>query len=777
MHPEPQEPADRHRKYITWALCAGLVALVWTAFGQSLHYGFLNWDDIIYIRDYPEVSAGLSAKGFVWAWTHPHYSNWHPLTTLSFMLDSTMFQKNAAGFHAHNILLHALATLFLFFAVRRMTGAIWKSAAAAALFAVHPLRVESVAWITERKDVLSGLFLMATLWAYAKYAEQPSVRRMFWVCLWHACGLLSKSMLVTLPALLLTLDFWPLARLGGGSVPVNPKPDDGVAPAARRSVPWRLLVIEKLPLLLLSVASCAATVMSMDDHRPMTPPPFLARMEYVPIWLLSYLRLFLFPANLAAHYPYSQTGPALTTAVQALVLVALISYACVLFRRISPMLLMGWCWFVVALLPVIGILPPGIQIIADRYTYVPQIGFSICTVWALAEGLKTLRFRWVCPAVAVCGIAALTLVARLQTNYWSTDEALWRHTVDVTTNNDFGNGQLGDSFAVQGKLAEAEPFYREALRINPNLPGVLNNLGFVLRSLGKPMDAEPYLRKALEVSPWFVNPRFDLADILIAKNNHPEAVEQFREILKSEPNNFIANYKLGMLLSEGAEELRDLPSAVQLLRRAGDLNPQTAEVQFTLGNALFRAERIDESLAAFERALQLDPKHARAANNLGTVLGRANRLTEAAEYFRTAIRIDPNYADAMDGLTAVLFQSKQYKAASEVLRDAVQKRPSDLRPIYKLAWLLATAMDDSVRDPAEARRLANYAIEHGASKEPLLYDVIAAAYAAESDFEKAVEFSEKALEVFSSAIGAVAELKTAIESHANVFRERRPWRE
>jgi tetratricopeptide (TPR) repeat protein len=693
------------------------------------------------------------------------------------MLDSTVFQKNATGFHAHNLVLHAAATLFLFFAIRRMTGAVWKSAAAAAIFSVHPLRVESVAWITERKDVLSGLFLMITLLAYAKYVQQPSVMRMLWVCVWFACGLLSKSMLVTLPVLLLALDFWPLARFGTGSGAVNADSDASANRAAVAGVPWRLLLIEKLPLLALSAASCVATIISMDDHRPMTPPPFLARMEYVPVWLLTYLRFFLFPTNLAAHYPYSQTGPAPTTMVQALVLVGLISYACILLRRISPLLLMGWCWFVVALLPVIGILPPGIQIIADRYTYVPQIGFSICAIWALADGLKALRFRWICPAIALCWIAVLALVARMQTNHWRTDEALWRHTVDVTTSNDFGNGQLGDAFAVQGKLAEAEPFYREALRINPNLPGVLNNLGFVLRSLGKQMDAEPYLRKALEVSPWFVNPRFDLADILIAKNNYAEAVEQFREILKSEPNNFIANYKLGMLLSEGAENLRDLPSAVRLLMRAGELNPQTAEVQFTLGNALFRAERIDESLDAFKRALEIDPKHARAANNLGTVCGRTNRLAEAVEYFRTALRIDPNYADAMDGLTAVLFQSKQHKAVAEVLRDAVQKRPSDLRPIYKLAWLLATALDDSVRDPVEARRLANYAIEHGASKEPLLYDVLAAAHAADGEFVKALESSEKALEVLSSVPGAAAELKAAIESHAAAFREGKPWRE
>jgi tetratricopeptide (TPR) repeat protein len=442
-----------------------------------------------------------------------------------------------------------------------------------------------------------------------------------------------------------------------------------------------------------------------------------------------------------------------------------------------PMLVMGWSWFVIALLPVIGILPPGIQIIADRYTYVPQIGFSICAIWGLAGVFNSHRLRPVGTALVSFWILALAVTAHLQTNRWRSDEELWRHTVDVTNNNDFGNGQLGDSYAVQGKLKEAEPFYREALRINPNLPGVLNNLGFVLRSLGKPMDAEPYLRKALEVSPWFVNPRFDLADILITKNNHSEAIEQFRLILKSEPDNFVANFKLGMLLSEGAENLRDLPAAVNLLTRAGELNPQTAEVQFSLGNALYRAERVEESLAAFERALSIDPKHARAANNIGTVLGRVGKLKEAVEHFRKAIEIDPNYAEAVDGLTAVLFQSKAHRDAAEVLRDAVKKRPADIRPLYKLAWLLATTEDDSVRDPVESRRLANYAIEHGANKEPMMYDVLAAAYAAAGEFDRAVESAETAIEIFNSIPNASADVRTAIERHANAFREKRPWRE
>jgi tetratricopeptide (TPR) repeat protein len=274
-----------------------------------------------------------------------------------------------------------------------------------------------------------------------------------------------------------------------------------------------------------------------------------------------------------------------------------------------------------------------------------------------------------------------------------------------------------------------------------------------------------------------VNPRFDLADILISKNNHAEAIEQFQLILKSEPENFIANFKLGMLLSEGAEHLRDLPAAVPLLARAGELNPQMAEVQFTLGNALFRADRVEESLAAFERALALDPKHARAANNIGTVLGRTNRLKEAVEYFRRAIQIDPNYAEAMDGLTAVLFQSKAYRDAAEVLRDAVKKRPSDPRPLYKLAWLLATTEDDSVRDPVESRRLANYAIEHGANKEPLMYDVLAAAHAADGEFERALESTAIAIDIFKTLPNASEEVRAAIERHAKAFLEKRPWRE
>ena len=691
-------------------LCAALAGLVLLAFGQSVRYGFLNWDDIIYIRDCPEVSAGLSWKGFAWAWTHPHYSNWHPLTTLSFMLDSTLFQKEAGGFHAHNILLHIIAALFFFFALRSMTGARWKSAAAAAVFAIHPLRVESVVWVTERKDVLSGLFLMATLWAYAHYVKQPSRWRMALVCLLHAFGLLSKSMLVTFPALLLTLDFWPLRR-HAGQAPLAGVPDQNTAaaPSTHATLSWQSLLIEKLPLIVLSAVSCAATILSTEDQRPLTPPPFLARMEYVPIWLLTYLRMFLFPVNLAAHYPYSQTGPAVATAVQALVLVGVISYACIVFRKTLPMLLMGWSWFVIALLPVIGIIPPGIQIIADRYTYVPQVGFSICAIWLLARVFNSPQFRWIGAAVAVVWILALTGASHLQTHHWRSDEALWRHAVDVTTDNDFANGQLGDCCAVQGKLAEAEPFYREALRINPQIPGVLSNLGVVLRSLGRPMDAEPYLRKAIEVSPWFVTPRLDLAGILLSQNKYSEAIEQLRLILETEPDNFTATFTLGKLLSDGAENCRDLPSAVRLLARARELNPNSAE--------------------------------------------------------------------AMDGLAAALCQSKAYRKAAEVLRDAITKRPSDLRPVYKLAWLFATTEDDSVRDPIESRRLANYAIEHGANNQPMMYDVLAAAYAAEGEFERAIEFTDIALDICKTIPNASDEVRSAIERHAEAFRESKPWRE
>lgn len=764
--PADSPPPPRIPRWILpWSLSLALVALVFAAFGESLNYGFLNWDDIIYIRDYPEVSAGLSWRGFWWAWTHPHYSNWHPLTTLSFMLDTTLFGKDGSKFHAHNLLLHAAAAVLFFLALRRMTRATWRSAAAAALFAVHPLRTESVAWITERKDVLSGVFLMATLLAYARYVESGGRRRFTAVAVLFACGLLSKSILVTVPLLLLLLDFWPLRRAG-----LLPEPGCG---RGALWAAWKPLLREKIPLFALAAASCLATLWSVDDHRPMNPPPFLARIEYIPVWLLTYLRFFFLPDALAAHYPYSPSGPPLGLFLGCLWGVLAISFSAWILRHREPVLLVAWVWFLIAVLPVIGILPPGIQIIADRYTYVPQAALGIACVWGLCG-----RISGSLHALVLGGaIVTLAAMAREQTRHWRSDEALWRRTLEVTSENDFGNGQMGDAYAVQNRIEQAEPHYREALRINPNLPGVLNNLAFVLRSREKFAEAEPYLRKAVEVSPWFTNPRAELAEVLLAQGKTAEALEHLEILLRYEPRNVSALYRAGMLRSEGPAELRDLPKAIPLLSLAAEIQPSQAEIQLGLGNALFQAGRASESAACFEKALEADPRHFRAANNLGTVLVRSQRPAEATAAYRKALEITPDYPEALDGLSAALLQLKNHEEASAVLLRFERTHPRDPRAVYKRAWLLATSTKESVRDGMEAERLARKLLEIKGAGDPFALDALAAALAEQGFFEQAGRTARELLESLERLPQVPDNVREVLQAHARTYRDSRPWRE
>lgn len=764
--PLPSIPTPRMPRWILlWSLSLALGMLVFAAFGESLTYGFLNWDDIIYIRDYPEVSAGLSWRGVVWAWTHPHYSNWHPLTTLSFMLDTTWFGKDGSKFHAHNVLLHAGTAVLFFLALRRMTGAMWKSAAAAALFAIHPLRVESVAWITERKDVLSGLFLMATLLAYAAYAESPGKNRFWTVAFFFTCGLLSKSILVTVPLLLLLLDFWPLRR---ADLAPNPGSDWRAVWDA-----WKPLLREKLPLFALAAASCGATLWSVDEHRPMNPPPFLARLEYIPVWLITYLRFFFLPDSLAAHYPYSPSGPPLNLFLGCLWGILILSFTAWTLRRREPVLLVGWAWFLIAVLPVIGILPPGIQIIADRYTYVSQAALGMACVWGLSGRIP----RSLHTLLLAGGIVSLTAMAREQTRHWQNDEALWKRTLKVTAENDFGNGQMGDAYAVQNRLDEAEPHYREALRINPNLPGVLNNLAFVLRSRGKFAEAEPYLRKAVEISPWFTNPRSELAEVLLAQGKSAEALEHLEILLQSEPQNISALYRAGMLRSEGPAELRDLSKAIPLLTLAAELQPAQAEIHLGLGNALFQAGRAPESAVCFEKALQADPRHFRAANNLGTVLVRSQRPMEAAAAYRKALELNPDYPEALDGLAAALLQMKNHADAAEVLLRFERAHPDDPRAVYKRAWLLATAPEASLRNGPEAERLAHRLLEIKGATDPFAADTLAAALAEQGRFEQAHHTARDMLASLEKLPQLPPHAREALQKHAQTFLSSRPWRE
>lgn len=580
---------DRSRK--TWIAAALLVGVTIAVYAAVAGNGFVVYDDPKYVTGNPEVRRGLTLAGLEWAWTTGHASNWHPVTWMSHMLDQDLFGEGPAGQHLTSLFLHAANTLLLFLLLERTTGSIGRSAFVAALFGVHPLHVESVAWISERKDVLSTFFwLLATL-AYVRWTRSPSRPRYLLVVFLAALGLASKPMVVTLPFTLLLLDIWPLARLSAGV---------------------RALVLEKLPLFALSAASCIVTFLvqraggamgSLDRYTPAT------RMSNACISVGAYLRKAVWPRDLAVYYPYPTHAPAAWRIAGVIVLVVLVSALALRERRRRPYLLVGWLWFLGTLVPVIGLVQVGIQSMADRYTYVPLTGIFIMVAWGvpdLAARLFEKRRESLARWLAIPGVAAVLALAGctwIQVGYWRDSKTLFAHALDVTTDNSIAHADLGIALATEGKFEEAIAHYRESLRIRPGHAPTLHRLGKALKRIGHEDEAAASFNEALRGDPDFADARNDLGLLLAGQGKVQEAIEQFELVLRVQPDDAQAYYNLGQALAQQGHE--------------------------------------DDARRHFERALSLDSDFAGAHASLGRLLEAEGKTREAIEHFETAIRIDP----------------------------------------------------------------------------------------------------------------------------------------
>ena len=459
---EPLPPPPGNTRQL-WIVCLLLAAIVWAVFGQTLKYDFINFDDCVYVYDNPLIMQGLTATGFATAFSYENTDNWTPLTTLSHMLDCQLFGTHAGGHHLTNVLLHTAAVILLFLVLRRMTATLWPSAFVAAVFAIHPLHVESVAWVSERKDVLSGVFFMLTLLAYLRYIRQPgSLARYAAVATFFTLGLMAKPMLVTLPFVLLLLDYWPLHRFAPAPANTAPVPWLEKLPVSAR------LALEKIPLLLLSAASCIPTILteqngirSEDSYR--LP---LRIANALTSYVIQIGRTF-WPAKLAAFYPYPTDGLPLTEVSLAALLLAGISLAVFLARRKYPYLLVGWLWYLGMLVPVIGLVQVGLQAQADRHTYLPQIGLALLLTWLVTELTVAWRGRrWILGAGALAVLASLTVCAAQLTACWRNSETLWNHAVECTSGNFAAENNLGCYYYVQKDIEQAIPHFLKAARYN-----------------------------------------------------------------------------------------------------------------------------------------------------------------------------------------------------------------------------------------------------------------------------------------------------------------------
>jgi tetratricopeptide (TPR) repeat protein len=743
-------------------VCALLSAAILLAFWPVLRNGFIRFDDPDYILDNPHVRSGLSWRNVVWALQSGYASNWHPLTWLSHMLDVQLFGLNAGAHHFVSLLLHIGNTLLLFLWLRRLTGAVAASAFVAAFFGLHPLHVESVAWASERKDVLSTFFFLLTLLAYTRYVETgrekqsegksenaqpgsvlllPASNFYFLSLFFFALGLMSKPMLVTLPCILLLLDFWPLARF----------PQFGAASALGCC---RALFYEKIPFFCLAAACSLVTLLVQDKSHAITIGlPLLLRLENAIASFVKYLAKTIWPAHLAIFYPHpdaryfapvtdlahprSAQWALWILAIAALGLVAVCVLA-ILGRRQRPWLTTGWFWYLGTLLPVIGIIQMGSQAMADRYTYIPLIGIFICVIWGAralvpAEGMgpKMLVGAGLL-ALTVCGV-----LTRKQTMYWRDDATVFEHALAVTGDNAWAQYHLGVALGERGQYDQAMVHFQAALAADPSFGEAFCGRAYTLELMGKPKEAVEEYRAGLKLRPFNTKARHRLAALLLAQGKRDEALDQYAESLRFEPENAETHFLAGVALL-GAGQLAEaeaqfsaaarlqpdyipaldqlaqtlfregkLPQAVARFQEVVRLDPALVEPHINLGGTLWRLGQRDAALVEFNEALRLKPAHPVAHYDLATVLLAQGRVADAVAELQQAVRLKPDYPEALNDLgRALAFQGKFDEAQARFL-DLLRLCPTNaaFQMSFGSALLMAGRTNEAQARLAEAVRL------------------------------------------------------------------------
>jgi tetratricopeptide (TPR) repeat protein len=715
--------------------------------------GFINFDDPDYVSGNPRVQAGLTLGSVQWAFTSFYASNWHPLTWLSHMLDCQIYGLRPGGHHVTSLLLHVVNSLLLFGLLKRLTGAFWRSALVAALFALHPLHVESVAWVSERKDVLSAFFFMLTLWAYARYAEVQSPKSKVQSLnsgVWYvaalvlfALGLMSKPMLVTLPFVLLLLDYWPLGRfqLSTATPPL---------PAAAQRSTLRRLAVEKIPFFALSALSCVLTFLVQRACGAMTPlakTPFELRVANALVAYARYLGKTFWPAKLAVFYPYSPLSVDSWQVMGAALLLLIATVAIVMAARKQPCLLIGWLWFLGTLVPVIGLVQVGKQALADRYAYLPHIGLFILIVWGAAAIVARLRRpRLISVVAAGLAVTGCGIITSHQLSYWRDTKTLFQHAVAVTSRNFVAYAVVGNALVEEGKLPEAIEQCRKSLEIAPDYPEAHNTLGNIYGKQGKYDEAiASYRSAATDLS--YADPRNGMADILIKQGKFAEAEAQCREALQLAPMHLPAMFSLATALHKQGK----LDEAAEYYRRILELKPDLFTPRRYLGNILVAQGKPDQAIPQLLMALKIQPQDADTHVVLGVVLLDKNRIDEATAQFLEATRLQPTNALANYQLALIHQSRKETSATIDCYRKALQAQPDWPESLNNLAWILAANRDATLRNGAEAVVLAERACKLTDYKEGLFVGTLADAYAEAGRFPEAVSAAEKARSVALAA--------------------------
>lgn len=625
---------------------AGLALIVacLLAFGGAAGNGFVNFDDGPYVYGNAHVQAGITVENVLWAFKTIDVTNWHPLTWLSHMLDCELYGLNPAGHHLTSLFFHILNSLLLCLVLKTATGRFWESFIVSTLFALHPLRVESVVWISERKDVLSMFFGMLTMLAYIQYVRTPAFLPYFLALLFFALGLMAKPMLVSLPFVLLLFDYWPLNRFA--LFPDMFQQQGGKSSFGR-------LLLEKTPFLFLSAASCVVTFLAQYKGGAVSSfeaIPLKTRVLNAFVACCKYLGKIFWPQNLAVFYPHPGSHLPTWEGVAAALFLLAVSILAIYLITKYPFFFTGWFWFLGMLVPVLGIIQVGGQSMADRYTYLPSIGILIAVVWSLSKFRARLPNHQIyfVPAFIVVAISLGTTTS-IQTRHWKNTETLFAHAISVTTNNYLAHNLLGDVMAASNRLDAARVQYEKALAIWPQYPEAHNNLGMVLAKCGQIQEAMDHYVEALKLKPSLAMAHVNLAALFAEQGNLEKAEFHYREALRLDPDSSITQNGLGVIMAQ----LNRMDEAVSHLSRAIELCPKCAEPKNNLGRVLTILRDYEGAAKHLEQAIKLAPTYAEAYNNMAVLLMDVRAFEEAMYYASAACHLKEDYEKARKNMRRI----------------------------------------------------------------------------------------------------------------------------
>ena len=645
---------DRHLKMIISLL---LILATILTYWQVKNFDFVGYDDQEYVVENSHVQKGLTVEGIIWAFTSFHSANWHPITWLSHMLDCELYGLNPMGHHWTNLILHMINSILLFLVLELMTGAIWRSAFVAALFALHPLHVESVAWISERKDVLSTFFGLLMIFAYYRYTKTPGFKNYLLVFIFLCLGLMAKPMLVTFPFVLLLLDFWPLKRFHyrNNYLLESEKTINYDSKGIYR------LSLEKIPFLIPVAISSILTFLAQKNFSAVKSLEALSlktRFSNAFVSYINYILKTVWPSKLAVFYPHPRNTLSAWQIFGAAFLLVCASYLAIRVSKKYPYIVVGLLWYLGTLVPVIGFVQVGEQGMADRYTYIPLIGLFIIFSWGISDLFKKWHHRQIyLSLIAMMILSALTVRTYFQIRYWKNGVTLFEHAIKVTKNNYKAHNNLATA------LGPIDPdraisHYKEALRIHPKYLSAICNLGLSYYNKGNYDEAVLYFTKALKIDPQKTDTRMDLANIFFLQGKHEKAISQYRQILKTDSENAQAHYNLAYMMSAQKKIDRAVHHYNETLR----IDPNYFKAHYKLGNIYLNQGKIPEAFMHYAEAIKIKPDYVQAYNKLGLILLRQGKFNKAKVFFSKAIEVDPNFLEArkhLETLNQILSKSGQ----------------------------------------------------------------------------------------------------------------------